>query len=135
MAGAESVAAVAEQLEGFEAPAASRELEIFPARVTDYDPNWLDSLCLAGQLVWARIRPLKPGPTRARGAGPVRTTPIALLRREHLSQWAAMFARPDPSALNLPEETRIVFDYLTRKGPFFAEMVRSVGLLPSQVER
>ena len=135
MAGAESVAAVAEQLEGFEAPAASWELEIFPARVTDYDPNWLDSLCLAGQLVWARIRPPKPGPTRVRGAGPVRTTPIALLRREHLSQWAAMFARPDPSALNLSEETRIVFDYLTEKGAsFFAEMVRSAGLLPSQVE-
>ena len=41
--GPESVAAILDQLEGFDAPAGSWESEILPARVADYDPAWLDA--------------------------------------------------------------------------------------------
>ena len=43
-----------EQLEGVEAPAAAWEGEILPARMEDYDPVWLDALCLSGSVVWGR---------------------------------------------------------------------------------
>ena len=48
--------AVVAQLEGFEAPAGAWETEILPARIADYEPAWLDDLCLAGRIAWTRLR-------------------------------------------------------------------------------
>ena len=42
---------------GIEAPAAEWEAQILPARVTGYDPRWLDELCLSGEVVWGRLTP------------------------------------------------------------------------------
>ncbi len=39
MEGPESVRAIIEQLEGFEAPAAAWEGEMLPARLLEYDPH------------------------------------------------------------------------------------------------
>ena len=78
MQGPDAVPAVLGQLEGFDAPASAWETEVLPARIAEYDPAWLDEQCLAGRIVWTRLA------TRAgdaeRGAAPVRSTPIALLR-------------------------------------------------------
>ena len=57
MEGPESVRAIIEQLEGFEAPAAAWEGELLPGRLAEYDPAWLDALCLSGEVVWARLTP------------------------------------------------------------------------------
>ena len=46
--GVEALAAVVEQLQGFELPAAAWEADVLASRLNDYDPNWLDSLCLVG---------------------------------------------------------------------------------------
>ena len=40
-------------IEGFEAPAVEWERSILPSRVADYDPRWLDQLCLSAQ--WAGV--------------------------------------------------------------------------------
>ena len=66
MEGPESVRAIIEQLEGFEAPAAAWEGELLPSRLAEYDPAWLDALCLSGEVVWARLTP----PQRRRGRHP-----------------------------------------------------------------
>ena len=58
--GPESLAAILAQLEGFEAAAVAWEGEILPARMKEYDPSWLDALCLAGRWVWGRAT--QPGP-------------------------------------------------------------------------
>ncbi|HET6892482.1 MAG TPA: DEAD/DEAH box helicase, partial [Pyrinomonadaceae bacterium] len=82
MEGPQSLLALIEQLEGFEAPAAAWESEIFPARLVEYDPAWLDALCLSGEVVWARLTsPTRSasgdnGGERIRGFAPVRNTPI-----------------------------------------------------------
>jgi ATP-dependent Lhr-like helicase len=55
--GEEAVLAAIEQLEGFEAPAAEWERSLLPARVPNYDPRWLDNLCLAGIVGWGRLSP------------------------------------------------------------------------------
>ncbi len=85
--GADAVAGIVSQLEGFEAPAAAWETEILPARVNDYDPAWLDDLSRAGRVVWTRIAPLQPSlaKTGSRSPSPVRTTPITLASRRHLA--------------------------------------------------
>src|SRR5439155_19765703 len=94
-AGEQSLLPIVEMLEGFEAPAASWERDILPARLSRYDPAWLDALCLSGRVVWARLSPQRPAPDSLPGAGPVRSTPIALLSRGRLPAWRALVRRPD----------------------------------------
>lgn len=140
MEGPESVRAIIDQLEGFEAPAAAWEGELLPARLVEYDPAWLDALCLSGEVVWARLTP----PARAAndserprsGSGPVRNTPIALLRRKNFALWNAVFPQ---SSQNAPSEfsttTQLVYDYLVSRGAsFFTDIVENTELLRSQVE-
>ena len=55
LTGEEGVLAAIEQLEGFEAPAVEWERTLLPARVADYDPRWLDNLCLAGVIGWVMV--------------------------------------------------------------------------------
>ncbi|HEU0185362.1 MAG TPA: ATP-dependent DNA helicase, partial [Blastocatellia bacterium] len=55
--GPESLSAIVDQLEGFEAAAGAWEGEILPARLESYEPEWLDSLCLSGRIVWTRLSP------------------------------------------------------------------------------
>ena len=126
--GAQGLAAVLEQLEGFEAPAAAWESEILPARVEGYDPAWLDALCLSGRAVWLRASaPRAPGSR----AAPLRTTPIALLSRERLSVWRRL---PGPP-VELSAAAQAVRDILERRGASFFDEIRSTsGLLETQVE-
>ena len=57
MEGPAAVDAVVGQLEGFEAAASAWEGEILPARIDGYESAWLDDRCMAGQVVWTRLRP------------------------------------------------------------------------------
>jgi len=147
MEGPESVRAIIEQLEGFEAPAAAWEGELLPSRLAEYDPAWLDALCLSGEVVWARLTPPAPpsassraataenGGERARGAAPVRNTPIALLRRKNFAIWNSVFPQPSLNEVEFSTTTRAVHDYLaTRGASFFTDIVDGTKLLRSQVE-
>jgi ATP-dependent Lhr-like helicase len=138
MEGPQSLLALIEQLEGFEAPAAAWEGEIFPSRLLEYNPAWLDALCLSGEVVWARLTPgvsPKNGAERTRGSGPVRSTPIALLRRKDFALWNSAFPRPSLEDLNFSTTTQVVYDYLKSRGAsFFNDIVEGSKLLRSQVE-
>ncbi|WP_217675809.1 Lhr family ATP-dependent helicase, partial [Pseudomonas aeruginosa] len=83
--GAESLATVVEQLEGFQAAAAAWESELLAARVADYASHWLDQLCRSGRIVWARLA----GRSKAAG-GPLRSAPIVLLPRRELGLWSVL---------------------------------------------
>ena len=134
MKGPESVAAVLSQLEGYEAPAAAWEGEVLPARIADYDPSWLDSMCLSGKVVWARVTPPPPGPRGTKSSGPVRATPIALLDRGARALWRAHTVRADVE-LELTPSGRAVLDVLTSRGAcFFDDIVGHAGMLRTQVE-
>ncbi|HKP45785.1 MAG TPA: hypothetical protein VJT50_04235, partial [Pyrinomonadaceae bacterium] len=143
MEGPESVRAIVEQLEGFEAPAAAWEGELLPARLTEYDPAWLDALCLSGEVVWARLTPPtnssrtadENGVEKARGTAPVRNTPIALLRRKNFATWSSVFPSPSVNEIDLSTTTHTVYEYLaTRGASFFTDIVEGAKLLRSQVE-
>jgi ATP-dependent Lhr-like helicase len=121
--GSEGLAAVVEQLEGFEVPAAAWEHDVLPARVADYGAEQLDRLCLSGRVAWGR---LTPG-SRA----PLRTSPIALLLREHAAHWSMEKDIPDFSS-----EAGAVRETLQKRGAsFFNELVNATRLLPAVVER
>src|SRR6202011_4686453 len=48
---------VLQQLQGFEIPANAWERQVLARRITDYDPKWLDQLCLTGAVGWGRLSP------------------------------------------------------------------------------
>ncbi len=134
MEGADALAAIVGQLEGFEAPAGAWESEILPARLAGYDPAWLDDLCLSGRIAWARLRPRGARPNGGeRGATPVRTTPITLLARRHAALWAAL--SPIDDAASPSSQAQRVTDIIRQYGAsFFDELVEGTGLLRPQVE-
>jgi ATP-dependent Lhr-like helicase len=48
---------VLQQLQGFEIPANAWERQVLARRIADYDPKWLDQLCLTGAVGWGRLSP------------------------------------------------------------------------------
>ncbi|MBK5293016.1 MAG: DEAD/DEAH box helicase [Acidobacteriia bacterium] len=58
---------VIRQLQGYEIPASAWESEILPRRVAGYRPELLDTLCLAGEVMWGRLSP-HPAFQSAKGA-------------------------------------------------------------------
>src|SRR5205807_855160 len=133
--GAQSVAHILDQLEGFEAPAGSWESEILPARVADYDPAWLDNLCVSGKLTWLRLSPPKLQAEKSSSSSPVRSTPIVLLNRKHVQTWNRVFPSPTDPNGSLSTNTQTVYDFLKEHGAsFFVDIVSGTELLPSMVE-
>src|SRR3989441_455739 len=94
--GPEGVAAVLDLLDGYEVAAGAWESDVLPARLERYDPLWLDGLCLSGEIAWGRVT--AAGPSNGHKSGPIRTTPIALFRRERGAVWRSLAAPPDPAA-------------------------------------
>jgi ATP-dependent Lhr-like helicase len=144
--GAQGLPALLAQLEGFEAPAAAWEGEILPARLADYDPLWLDALCLAGRYVWGRLTP-PAASAGARRAGPVRATPIVLLPRASVGLWrqlapAVVLPAPAPAPgseraerAELSTDAASVYGWLLAGGAsFFDEIATGARLLHTQVE-
>ena len=127
--GIESLAAVIAQLEGYEIPAAAWESDVLPARMHEYDPNWLDSLCQSGRALWARLTPAK-GMT----AAPVRSTPITLLTRKNWLLWQSLTEQPrDDMQLSHPAQALV--EHLRSHGAsFFDDIVGGTGLLRAQAE-
>ncbi len=134
MEGPDALAAITGQLEGFEAAAGAWESEILPARLADYDPAWLDDLCLSGRLAWARLRPRAVRPEEGgRGVSPVRSTPITLLARRNAGLWALL--SPSPDAAEPGATARRVAEVIRGEGAsFFDELLEGSGLLRPQVE-
>jgi ATP-dependent helicase Lhr and Lhr-like helicase len=137
LAGPDGLAAVVEQLDGYPMAAGAWEAQALPARVRDYSPLWLDGLCLAGQVGWARLRPPGPrGPRESNGgarpaAGPVRSTPIAIFLRENAAAWLSGGVPRE----SLGAGACAVLDALDRRGAMFlAEIASEARLLRTQVE-
>src|SRR5690606_5134444 len=124
--GPEALAGVLAQLEGYEAPAAAWESSLLPARVADYQPSWLDDLCLAGRTTWQRLRPNSRGnneeASSSRPATSLHAAPIVLLPRRQRELWRALTAGSEDAPLT--SKARKVADWLTARGAsFFDEML------------
>jgi ATP-dependent helicase Lhr and Lhr-like helicase len=126
--GRDALAAVLDQLEGFQAAAGAWEDDILPARVRAYSGTSLDELCRAGKIVWTRLT------ERARGsAGPIRSTPIVLLPRAQVRVWSALLTVDAP--LQLSALAQSVYDTLSQHGAmFFDELLHDVHVLRMELE-
>ena len=91
---------VLRQLQGFEIPANAWERQILGRRVANYDPKWLDQLCLTGAVGWGRLSP-HPATLDDTAAGkrrviPTSVAPITFFVREE-ADWMTPH-RPDRAA-------------------------------------
>lgn len=145
--GADGTLQIVKQLQGFEISAAAWESRILPARIADYKPEYLDRLCLSGEVIWGRVSPhpafdppAAEDADRANRRGaqvrPTRAAPIAFLLRDE-AEWLLPLARrgtsADGSALSHP--AREALACLEARGAcFFSDLVRRTGRLATEIE-
>jgi ATP-dependent helicase Lhr and Lhr-like helicase len=132
--GADGTLQIIRQLQGYEISAAAWEPEVLSSRVARYDPEFLDRLCLSGEVMWARLSPhpafeaLEPRRVR-----PTRTAPIAIFLREDAEWLAGSHHESNPPAFS--HASREVLTQIEQRGAsFFADLVRATGRLASEVE-
>ncbi len=127
-------------LEGFEAPAVEWERSIFPQRVANYDPRWLDALTLTGVVGWGRISP-HPAFASIESGGPKRVVPTGMapitffLREE--AQWMdlCLSQRQIPEAnltASLSELANKLRSYLGERGAMFPGDIARVMAAPAE---
>jgi ATP-dependent Lhr-like helicase len=129
---------VVEQMQGIEMAIGSWEDE-FRRRIAHYRPEWLDDLCLSGEVVWGRLslrRSDDPdNPPRRGRATPSRATPITFMLREDVP-WLLQAVR----GLGAPVEPvsgagRDVLDAPSARGALFhGELQGMTGRLPVEIE-
>ncbi len=134
--GVDGTLQIIKQLQGSEFGAAAWEAEVLPRRIARYQPEYLDQLCLSGEVSWGRLSP-HPAFERdgddGRRVRPTRVAPLAIFLREDAS-W--LLATPQPSPKDsLSHPAREVLAVLeTRGASFFTDLLRATGRLASEVE-
>ena len=127
-------------LDGLAAPAASWEADLYPVRIKDYDPIWLDVMCISGKVAWGRYTfPVTAAraTNRKKSAGPVKTTPITLLSRQNLDIWQALATSQLGTEHCLEYSsvaTKIESDLEQHGASFFDQIQSRTGLLKTQLE-
>ena len=142
---------VLRQLQGFEIPANAWERQVLARRIVDYDPKWLDQLCLTGAVGWGRLSPHPATLDYSNGSGERETSAAPRQRRVIPTSVAPItfFVREDadwmtprhPGAEEFRENNglshgaQIVLDFLRQRGAsFFADIVRGTEKLKAEIE-
>ena len=133
--GREGVRRVVEQLQGVELAAGEWEQSVLAARVTNYRPEWLDELCLSGEITWARLTPRASEPEARGSATPSAATPLALLLREDLEgQLRAVRLDQAPCPPTGGAAADIFEALATRGAQFRTSLAGLTGRLPAEVD-
>ncbi|HWY19981.1 MAG TPA: DEAD/DEAH box helicase [Candidatus Acidoferrum sp.] len=143
---------VLRQLQGFEIPANAWERQVLARRIVDYDPKWLDQLCLTGAVGWGRLSPhpatldystasrgaeAQPGVApRQRRVIPTSVAPITFFVREDADWMTPRHPGAELSDNNgLSHGAQRVLDFLRQRGAsFFADIVRGTEKLKAEIE-
>ncbi len=149
MQGERATLEVLKQLQGFEIPANAWERHVLSRRIANYDPKWLDQLCLTGAIGWGRLSPHPAtidygldsktdteGTQRKRRVIPTSVAPITFFVRDD-ADWMSPHnpATADPNSRGLSEGARQVLDFLRHRGAsFFADVVRGTDKLKAEIE-
>jgi len=130
-------------LDGIAAPASSWEADLYPVRIADYDPNWLDVMCISGKMVWGRyaqpnISQRGREGKKSRSSGPIKSTPISIVSRANLDIWKALSAGvlAEGESIPLSELAKVIESDLQGNGAsFFDQIQQRTGLLKAQLEQ
>ena len=149
VAGERGTLEVLRQLQGFEIPANAWERQVLARRIADYDPKWLDQLCLTGAVGWGRLSPHpatldyssgrgsegEPAP-RQRRVIPTSVAPITFFVREDADWMTPRHPGAEVSENNgLSHGAQKVLDFLRQRGAsFFADIVRGTEKLKAEIE-
>jgi ATP-dependent Lhr-like helicase len=149
VAGERGTLEVLRQLQGFEIPANAWERQVLARRIVDYDPKWLDQLCLTGAVGWGRLSPHpatldssgnrgsegEPAP-RQRRVIPTSVAPITFFVREDADWMIPRHPGAELSENNgLSHGAQKVLDFLRHRGAsFFADIVRGTEKLKAEIE-
>jgi ATP-dependent helicase Lhr and Lhr-like helicase len=151
VAGERGTLEVLRQLQGFEIPANGWERQVLARRVVDYDPKWLDQLCLTGAVGWGRLSPhpatldsnvsrgsdaQAEAPTRQRRVIPTSVAPITFFIREDADWMTPRHPGAEQTANSgLSHGAQGVLDFLRQRGAsFFADIVRGTDKLKAEIE-
>jgi len=135
---------VLRQLQGFEVPASAWERHILARRISNYDPQVLDQLCLTGAVGWGRLTPhpamLEDSSGGGRRVVPTSVAPITFFVRDE-AEWMALpsvksaHRDAEQEVRGLNAGAREVLTFLrTRGASFFADIVRGTGKLKAEIE-
>jgi ATP-dependent Lhr-like helicase len=120
--GSDGLREAAQQLCGYAAAAAAWERAILPARMDPYEASLLDTLCLTGEVAWARA-----AAPASEVADVVAATPIAILPREHAGLW--LVSQPEggerDGEMALDAASRRALDVLRVRGALFGHEIGS----------
>jgi len=131
---------VLRQLQGFEIPANAWERQVLARRIANYDPAWLDQLCMTGAVGWGRLSPhpatLEDSAAGKRRVIPTSVAPITFFVREEADWMTPHHPAADHSETRgLSESARVVLDFLRHRGAsFFADIVRGTDKLKAEIE-
>ena len=139
--GSNGVFEVVAMLQGLDLPAVAWERDILPARVENYRPEWLDELCLGGEVAWGRLYPPRVDPDKGKSmSGVTRVVPVSLFLRGDLPWLNASGRLPEaagrePLTTNLNSSAEDLAALLrTRGAMFLTDLLRESRLLPAHVE-
>ncbi len=135
---------VLRQLQGFEVPASAWERHILARRISNYDPQVLDQLCLTGAVGWGRLTPhpamLEDSSGGGRRVVPTSVAPITFFVRDE-AEWMALpsvksaHRDAEQEVRGLGPGAREVLTFLRSRGAsFFADIVRGTDKLKAEIE-
>jgi ATP-dependent Lhr-like helicase len=139
---------VLRQLQGVEIPANAWERQVLARRIVDYDPKWLDQLCLTGAVGWGRLSPhpatldssagrgSETGVVHRRRVIPTSVAPITFFIREDADWMTPRHPGAEQAANNgLSQGAQAVLEFLRQRGAsFFADIVRGTDKLKAEIE-
>ncbi len=145
--GSNGVFEIIAMLQGLDLSAIAWERDILPARVANYRPEWLDELCLGGEVAWGRLYPPRVDPEKGKPlSGVTRVVPVSLFLRGDLP-WldtvGQVFNLPEAKSgqvENLPHKQLgssaedLAALLRTRGAMFLTDLLRDSRLLPTHVE-
>ena len=112
--GVEALLDAIELLQGAELIASDLELDILPARVSDYQPSGLDALLASGDVVWVGREPLGTRDGR-----------VSLYLTEALAALAPPGAGQIPETLS--DRARAILEFLSRQGASFQSAIHTAA--------
>ncbi|MFN0198433.1 MAG: DEAD/DEAH box helicase [Planctomycetaceae bacterium] len=132
-AGTSGLFEVVGMLQGWDLPLICWERDILPTRLENYQPQWLDELCMTGEVGWARLFPPALAVDRAKPvANLTRIVPVSLYLRSDIDWLLGNVTPPDPGPLSGPAQD--ILEALQERGAQFAnDLLRLLQILPTHM--